>query len=223
MNDRNSLVTAMDGVYGVFSVQNFMDAGVETEVLQGTILADAAKQGGITHFVYSSVGGAERNSGVAHFESKRKIEQHIQQIGLPATILRPVLFMENFQANFKFVMLSLIASVLGEKPIQLISVQDIGAFTALAFEHPKAYIGTSLEIAGDELNFRQIQQTLRRETGRRQPYIRIPSFVATSLTGEIGKMFRWFRDYGYQADMQLMKKLNPQHLTLAQWARNKGA
>ncbi len=112
MNTVSSLVRALDGVYGVFSVQNFMDAGVEVEVQQGKNLADAAKQAGVSHLVYSSVGGAERSSGVAHFESKGAIERHIQGLGLPATILRPVLFMENFQAGFKPVMLSLLASVL---------------------------------------------------------------------------------------------------------------
>ncbi|NJN36004.1 MAG: NmrA family NAD(P)-binding protein, partial [Nitrospiraceae bacterium] len=58
--------------------------------------ADAAKQAGIGHYVYTSVGSAHRNTRIPHFESKWKVEEHIRKIGLPATILRPVWFMENF-------------------------------------------------------------------------------------------------------------------------------
>ena len=47
------------------------------------------------HFVYSSVGGAERNTGIGHWESKWEIEKYIRNLGLPATVLRPAALMEN--------------------------------------------------------------------------------------------------------------------------------
>lgn len=75
LNHPASLHTAMEGVYGVFSVQTFADAGVEAEERQGKAVVDAAQEAGVSHFVYSSVGGAERESGVAHFESKWRIEK----------------------------------------------------------------------------------------------------------------------------------------------------
>src|SRR5829696_2881793 len=93
--DRTSVDTALQGAYGVFSVQNFWlpDVGAEGEVRQGQLLADAAHAAGIKHFVYTSVGGAERATGIPHFDSKWAIEQHIAALGLPATVLRPVFFM----------------------------------------------------------------------------------------------------------------------------------
>jgi uncharacterized protein YbjT (DUF2867 family) len=69
------------GAYGVFSVQDFCAVGATREVQQGKNLADAAKQAGVEHFVYSSVGGAERNSGIDHWESKWEIEKHIRKLG----------------------------------------------------------------------------------------------------------------------------------------------
>lgn len=45
--------------------------------------------------MFSSVGGAERESGVPHFESKRRVEEHIEALGIHHTFLRPVLFMDN--------------------------------------------------------------------------------------------------------------------------------
>lgn len=75
--------------------------GWDQEVHQGIMLADAAKQAGIAQYVYTSVGSAHRNTGIPHFETKWKVEQHIRQIGLPATVLRPVFFMENFTTYIK--------------------------------------------------------------------------------------------------------------------------
>ncbi len=96
LDDPPSLEAAVRGMYGVFSVQNFMTAGLEGEVRHGNAVAAAASEAGVMHFVYTSVGGAERASGVPHFETKWTIEQRITQLGLPATVLRPALFMDNF-------------------------------------------------------------------------------------------------------------------------------
>jgi uncharacterized protein YbjT (DUF2867 family) len=57
------------------------------------------KKAGVPHFVYSSVGGAERNTGIGHWESKWEIEKHIRQLELPSTVLRPVVFMEGYYSE----------------------------------------------------------------------------------------------------------------------------
>src|SRR5947208_16795384 len=44
LNDMASLMRAVDGVYGVYSVQTPMEDGVAMEIRQGTNLADAAKR-----------------------------------------------------------------------------------------------------------------------------------------------------------------------------------
>src|SRR5262249_21451389 len=87
------------GVYGVYSVQDFWSVGAKREVLQGKNLADVANKAGVEHFVYSSVGGAERNTGIDHWESKWEIENHIRKLGLPSTVLRPVAFMEGYYSE----------------------------------------------------------------------------------------------------------------------------
>src|SRR6516225_8997753 len=77
LDDPASLERAARGVYGVYSVQDFWSVGAKREVDQGKNLAEAAKKAGVEHFVYSSVGGAERNSRIDHWESKWEIEKHI--------------------------------------------------------------------------------------------------------------------------------------------------
>jgi uncharacterized protein YbjT (DUF2867 family) len=103
LEDPTSLERATRSVYGIYSVQDFWAVGARREVQQGKNLAEAAKKAAVEHFVYSSVGGVERNSGIDHWESKWEIEKHIRKLGLPATMLRPVAFMENYyidQASF---------------------------------------------------------------------------------------------------------------------------
>ncbi|MET9019470.1 NmrA family NAD(P)-binding protein [Actinopolymorpha sp. NPDC004070] len=91
LDDTGALRAAMTGVHGVFSVQPLAVSAEElaAEVRQGTAVADLASQTGVAHLVYSSVGGAERHTGVDHFETKAEVERHIARLGLPATVLRP--------------------------------------------------------------------------------------------------------------------------------------
>jgi len=141
LTDRASLHRALKGVYGVFSVQNFWlpDVGAEGEVRQGKNIADAASAAGVQHIVYTSVGAAHRGMGQAHFASKWEIEQHFRALGLPATILRPVSFMENYNWSRPQILNGTFSSrgLRPDKGMQLIAVDDIGAFTALAFANPQ--------------------------------------------------------------------------------------
>jgi len=119
------------GVHGVYSVQDYWTIGAKREVQQGKNLADAAKKAGVAHFVYSSVGGAERNTGIEHWETKWEVEKHIRQLGLPATIFRPVAFMENYyidQVEIGILKGKLMDPIRRDKKFQTIATDDIGAF-----------------------------------------------------------------------------------------------
>src|SRR5262249_46638615 len=96
MDDPASLQKAMSGVRGVYSVQDYFTVGAAREVREGRNMADAGLRDGGEHFGFSSVGGAERKSGIAHFETKWEIETHTRKLGLPATVIRPAGFMENY-------------------------------------------------------------------------------------------------------------------------------
>lgn len=215
LDDPTSLAKAMRGVYGVFSVQGYRLG--EREVTQGKNVADAALKHGVKHFIYSSVGGAERKSGIPHFEAKWRIEQHIRKLALPATILRPVAFMENLQMVPPFMFMTLLRSVLRQKPLQLVAVEDIGKWAALAFAKPQDFMGKAVEIAGDELTYQQMQQAYKKVTGRPQASMRVPGF----LLGYGGKMFMWFRDAGYKADLGHCRQVVPGMLTFEDWLRRR--
>jgi pyridoxine 4-dehydrogenase len=75
----------------VFSVQRFWlpEVGFEGEIRKGKNLADAAKAAGVQHFVDSSVGGADRNSGIPHIESREFNERRRDLSMVSPTVNEP--------------------------------------------------------------------------------------------------------------------------------------
>lgn len=221
LNDPASLRKALNGVYGVYGVQNSWEHGVENETRQGTILADEAKHAGVKHFVYSSVGSAHRGTGIPHFESKWKIEQHLHSIKLRTTILRPVFFMENFLMPDTLSAIdggSLPLGVDPQKTLQMIAVDDIGAFVALAFKEPDNYIGKAIDIAGDELTGPQMAEILGGVLERTIKYRQIPIEEIRSFSLDYALMVEWFNKYGYEADIPELRKTRPTLMTFDKWA-----
>ena len=228
LEDSTSLDRAVRGSYGVYSVQDFWSVGARREVQQGKNLADAAKKAGIAHFVYSSVGGAERNSGIDHWESKWEIEQHIRELNLPATILRPVGFMENYyidQVELGLLRGKLVDPVRADQPYQTIATDDIGAFVALVFERPKEFIGQALEIAGSELTNLEAAEVFSRVLGKKVKFRRLPLPIVRLVLGkEYYQMFHWFNHAGFNADIEGLRRRYPEvHLrSLEEWLRDEG-
>jgi len=228
LEDPASLERAARGVYGIYSVQDFFAVGYRREVQQGRNLADIAKQSGVTHFVYSSVGGAERDTGVPHFETKWEIEQHVRRLGLPATVFRPVGFMELYHM-LEFEVGILLGRYLDplrpEKHHQSIATDDIGAFVALAFDRPKEFIGMELEIAGSELTPRQTAEVFSRVMGKPVKYGTLPMLGARIVLGEeFYAMFRWLNRDGFRANIPELRRQYPEiHLrSLEEWLREDG-
>lgn len=226
MEDRASLDRVMQGVYGVHSVQNFWLPGVgfDGEVRQGKNMAGAARAAGIQHFVYSSVGGAERNSGVPHFESKWIIEEYIRGLGLPATILRPAFFMDNVNRSRQEILTEGVirAGMRPDRKLQMIAVDDIGAFVTMAFNRPQEFIGRALEIAGDELTYTEMASVLSRVMSRPIRYVEIPTDVMQQASEDNAKMSAWFNDHGYRADISSLRMLRPDMLTFEAWLYKNG-
>ena len=220
-----SLEAALEGVYGVFSVQSPAEQGVGGEIVQGKFLADAAQKVGVKHFVYSSVGGAERESGIPHFESKWQIEKHIRTLGLPATILRPVFFMDNFTSYFGASIKqhnTLLLPLHPQTRLQLIATENIGSFAALAFEQPDGFIGKALEIAGDELTMMELAETFSRVMNQPIAFVEQPMEQVIQSSPENAVMMEWFNKEGYQAVLPALRALYPPLLNMEMWLREKG-
>jgi uncharacterized protein YbjT (DUF2867 family) len=213
LDDRGSLERVVAGADGVFSVQNFWETGYQREIDQGIRLVDVAREADIAHFVYSSVGSAHRNTGLEHFESKWVIENHIREIGIPHTIFRPVFFMNNWEVSFlrNGVLAGTLAQPLDrDVPFQQVAVDDIGAFVAMAFADPGAWLGRELDLAGDERTMPEIAEAFGRVIGRPVSYFQVPWEDYRAAAGEeYYEMFRWFNEVGYNADLAAVKREYP--------------
>ena len=220
LDDRASLDHALNGVYGIYSMQTpFM--GVDVEERQGKAMADAADAAGVQHFVYASVGGAERNTGIPHFESKWQIERHVRSLGLSATVLRPVYFMDNLNWQRSQILSGTLTSM-GmdpDKPLHLIAADDIGAFAVLAFENPQEYLGQAIELAGDSLTEPQFADVFAKVIGRPVDLVQPEEPPAYP---DMVTMVNWFNEKGYEADIPALRVRHPGLMTFETWLRKNG-
>jgi uncharacterized protein YbjT (DUF2867 family) len=224
-DDRASLARALEGAYGAYAVQTpYQSGGVEGELRQGIAFADAAKAACIQHLVYSSVGSANRQTGIPHFESKYQIEAHIRALGLPHTVLRPVFLMENFLPDRDTIVSGTFAEpLMPATRLQLVTVDDIGAFAALAFAAPEQWIGRAIELAGDELTMPQVAERFGRVIGRPVQYVQVPMADFRRAGGEeLATMFTWFNQVGYGADLPSLRAIYPALTSLERWLRRTG-
>lgn len=218
LDDTDSLVRAMDGVWGIYSVQDSRQ-GFDSEVRQGIEVARAANRSGIERFVYSSVASADRNTGIPHFDSKFRIEEHIRVTGLRYSIFRPVFFMENLLGARSMVERGSLTMPLDpDTRLQMIAVSDIGAFVAMAFEHPGHWENRITELAGDEMSMLELADTLSRAEGRPVAYSQIAWEEFEKQMGkEMTAMFQWFQRVGYDVDIEAIRRERPELMNLTQW------
>ncbi len=224
LNNLNSFREHLKDVDGIFSVQA-IGKGIDVEIKQGTDLANLAKEYGVNHLLYSSVTGADLNTGIPHFDSKFKIENHIRQTDLPFTIIRPASFFENFlipQVKNRILKGKLASPVNKDKIQQLISTDDIGSLSVDIFQNRDKYLGKTLTIASEEMDTQQIANTFTQVLGKQVDYQKLPMLLVRLLMGKgLYKMFKYINenDAVFLKDLQQFKIEHPQLTTLKQWIK----
>jgi uncharacterized protein YbjT (DUF2867 family) len=223
LDDAASLERATNGAWGVFSVQNTWEAGVEREEEQGKRLADIARRQGVQHFVYSSVASAHRKTGIPHFENKARIEDKVRSLGFPShVILRPVFFMENFTSPWFLPALQQGQLAIGIAPgtvLQMIAVKDIGKYGAWAFERHADLNRREIDIAGDQHTMPETAEILSRALRHPVKHVQVPIEEVRKFSEDYATMLEWFDRVGYDADIQKVAKESGIRPTpLAEWA-----
>lgn len=211
--NRSSLEKAARGVDAIFAMSTPFEAGMEAETRQGIALADAAKAVGVNHLVFTSVAGADRSTGVPHFDSKYEVEKHIKSLGLPYTIIAPVFFMENALAPWMLPGLQagkLQLALPATRKLQQIALADIGGFAVVVVEQRERFLGKRIDIAGDELTGAKWAEILSRATGRRIEYWEQPLEQVRAWSADMAKMFEWFNRVGYSCDLAGLGRDYPQ-------------
>ena len=140
----------------------------------------------------------------------------------PAPFSDPAGFMENYSwqktaiSNGSF-------SGMGLKPdksMQMVAVDDIGAFAALAFARPGDFLGKTVELSGDELTEPQIAAVFTKVIGRE---VKAAPPQMRGVPGpEMKAMQTFFSSRAYDADIPSLRKLYPSLHTLERWLRETG-
>ena len=215
-DDAESLAAAMAGVHGVFAVTDFWEHGKDVEIAHGRALILAAERSGVEHFVYTSVAGADQDTGLAHFDSKHEIERMLADSGLDYTVVRPVEFMDNWRYGLE--QLRAGRYVNPREPTdrhQWIAASDIGFFVAEAFDHPADWVGRTQAIAGDELSLRELVAVMSDVFGRPVEHVQVSWEEFEQGAGkELTDMYRWFAGAGYDVDIAALRGEYPHLVTV---------
>jgi uncharacterized protein YbjT (DUF2867 family) len=214
----------LKGVDGIFCALTF-ENGIEKEINQGICLADLAKEYDIKQFVYSSGLGADLHTGIPHWESKFKIENHIRELDLPYTIIRPTSFFENFlipQVKSRLLKGKLVMPINKDKVQQLVSTEDVGKMVSSVFIDPPRYLKKIIPIAAVQMNMMEAAEIFSSVWGRKVVYQKLPALITRLAMGKnLYKMFRWVNnnDVIFIKDLNAFKKESPDLVGLEQWIK----
>ena len=223
LDDEASIHSAMKGAWGAVAVQNTWEAGVAGEEEQGKRFAHVAKEAGLQHLLYQSVGSAHRKTGIPHFDNKWRIEQTIRDLEIPSwTVLRPVFFMENLLSPWFKPYIDQGNLAIGMKPdtrLQMIAVRDIGKYGHKALERHAELNGRAIDLAGDELTGPEAAAILSDVTGRKISFYQVPIDQVRAGSEEFAMMLEWFDKVGYDADIQgTAKEFGVKPTSFRKWA-----
>lgn len=106
--------------------------------------------------------------------------------------------------------------------VQLIAVDDIGAFAALAFADPATYLGLAVELAGDEVTREELTAAIGRATGLGLDVEPVAREVLAAQGINVDNVQRGGSFGGWQADIPALRKLHPDLLDLDTWLARGG-
>jgi uncharacterized protein YbjT (DUF2867 family) len=220
LDDEASLRRALAGAWGVFGVQNTWEAGVEREEAQGKRLATLAREAGVQHYVYTSVGSAHKQTGIPHFDNKWRIEETVRALGFPShVILRPVFFMENLLAPYSLQGDTLALALSPHTKLQMIAVEDIGWFGAHAFTDAAGLNHREIDLAGDVRTMPEAAAILAQALKRPITFVQTPIEQVRQYSEDTALMLEWFERVGYSADIAGLEREFGRRLTrLDEWA-----
>ncbi|AQZ70447.1 NmrA family transcriptional regulator [[Actinomadura] parvosata subsp. kistnae] len=247
-DDPASLPPALDGVAAVFGVPPvaYGPSGPETglEAARGRALIDAAVKAGVEQVVFSTVASLSTSLSTSTSAStsasssaparggrgKRLIEEYLHDhVALP-TVLRPVRFMTNYLGVGAVAIDGLSPDGVHRhlfpphEPMQVIALEDIAEFAALAFADPARFAGRTLELAGDEPTPVEAAAAITAATGLPIRYEQITGDDAARLGPEVADTMRhWHAGHRWHADLEALRVIHPGLRTLSDWLAESGA
>ncbi|HBN9664615.1 TPA: NmrA/HSCARG family protein [Pseudomonas aeruginosa] len=224
LEDAHAVASSMKDVRGVFSVMP-ANLSAEDEIRYGTRVADLAAKNRVDHFIYSSGASAgDKLTGVPRFDAKPRIEAHIRELPLTATIVRPMIFMEMLvRPGFGLDEGRLVSLIHRDHSIQLTAVKDIGKIVAAMFADKARFAGRTLKIASDRVTGHELEAAFSEAAGRPITYARFPDEVLAA-NADLGHMASSLENgpLAERVDLDLMREINPELVPLRSWLMGAG-
>ena len=250
LDDAESLKRAFAGCYGAFCLTNFWEHfSPERELAQAKALAQAAKQTGVRHVVWSTLEDTRRwvpltdqrmptlmgKYKVPHFDAKGEADAEFTKLGLPVTLLATSFYWENMISFGMGPKMGLDGTLtlslpMGDKRLSGIAVEDIGKCCFGVFKRGQEFIGKSIGIAGEHLTGLEMAAAMTTALGKPVTYSSVPFEVFRNLgfrgAEDLGNMFQFKHDFNDvfcgARNLALSRSLNPSLQTFEQWlAQNK--
>ncbi|MEU9992541.1 NmrA family NAD(P)-binding protein [Streptomyces sp. NPDC048045] len=221
LEDRESLASAMRGVAGVFAMTTPFESGPAAEIAQGRAILAAAHQARVPHLVFSSVAGADQDTGVPHFETKAVIERELAAGEVPYTILGPTYFFDNALGDEERIRQGVLDLPLPpDRRLQQLARPDLGAFAAAVLAAPDAFVGRRIELASDAPKPDDMAAALGAALGGTVRHNEVQ--LDEIGNDDMRAMWAFLRSVGYGVDLSALHAAHPElrWTSFADWARS---
>ena len=202
VTNRDSLKPALAGASAVVSAVQFDGYPIENPRrgltfervdYGGTVaLLDAAKNVGVSHFIYISGAAADENSSQSGFRAKGRAERAIRESGLSYTIFRPSLVygagdrVMNMLVNALSISPVMPVPGTGQQKVQPVLVDDVAACVALALGGRGR--NGAFDVGGPaRMTFDDLIRLVMEITGRHRLIIHVPEAIMR-LAGAAAEM-----------------------------------
>jgi uncharacterized protein YbjT (DUF2867 family) len=250
VDDLSSVRKAFQGAYGAFCVTFFWEHfSPERETASAKNLAEAAKESGLQHVIWSTLEDTRRwvplsdsrmptlhgKYKVPHFDAKGEADHFFTDFGVPTTFLLTSFYWDNF-IHFRMGPKPgpdgklAITLPMGDAKLPGIAAEDIGKCAYGIFKKGREFVGKTVGVSGEQLTGAQLAAALSRALGREVRYNSVPpeAYRGFGFPGaeDIGNMFQFKRDFEEYfcaiRDPKMARSLNPELQVFEAWlARNK--
>jgi uncharacterized protein YbjT (DUF2867 family) len=245
VDDPATLRRGLEGAHGAFCVTFFWHhLSPEKELAEAGSMAEAAKQAGVSHVIWSTLEDTRRfvpldddrmptlmgKYKVPHFDAKGEADGLFTRAGVPTTFLLTSFYWDNlifFGAGPKRGPDGKLALVLpmGDKKLPSIAAEDIGKSAYGIFKRGREFIGKTVGIAGEHLSGAEMAAGLTRALGEKVTYQDVPPEVFRSFgfpgADDLGNMFQFKRDFNDYfrgaRSIEFTRSLNPELQSFDQW------
>jgi len=245
-----SLRAAFDGAYGAFCVTFFFEHFVpEKELVQAAAMAQAAKQAGLKHVVWSTYEDTRKfvplsddrmptlmeKYKVPQFDAKAEANKAFSQYGVPVTYMLTSFYWENLiymgmgpkkGAGGKLEL----TLPMGDKRLAGIAAEDIGKCAYCIFKAGFDLLGKTVGVAGDHVTGAQMAVALAKELGQTVSYNPLSPErfrqLGTPGADVFGNMFQFMQEFESEfcaaRNLDSARALNPSLQTFGGWlSKNK--